>query len=74
MNFGSFLFSWNFCNAYLDPSFIYYSKYFLTHLYGNWRSQYKHSNIKVSLIKYEKNMEKHVKKDPNIGSVGSMVY
>ena len=24
--------------------------------YRNWRSQYKHSNIKISVIKYDKNM------------------
>lgn len=36
--------------------FIYYSKYLFNHLYQNWGSEYKHSNIKISIIKYEKNM------------------
>ena len=52
-------------NGYLDPPFIFYSKYFFAHLYRNRRSQYKHSNIKISVIKYEKNI-KRVKKDPYI--------
>ena len=50
-------------------SFIYYSKYSFTHLYRNWRSQYKHSNIKISVIKYEKKNVKTCEKDPYIGSV-----
>ena len=29
-----------------------------THLYRNWRSQYRHSNNQISVIKYEKNMKK----------------
>ena len=29
--------------------FFYYSKYFFTHLYQNWWSQYKHSYLKMSV-------------------------
>ena len=49
-------------NAYLDLPFICYSKYFFTNLYQNQRSQYKQLNIKVWVIKYEKNMWKTWKK------------
>ena len=45
-------------NTYFDPPFIYYFKYFFTHLHRNWRSQYKYFSIKISVIKYEKNMWK----------------
>ena len=34
--------------------FICFSKYFFSHLHQKWRSQYKHSNTKISVIKYEK--------------------
>ena len=43
-------------NTYLDSlPFIYYLKHFFTRLYRNWRSQYKHSNVKISVTEYEKN-------------------
>ena len=35
-------------NAYLDPRVIYYSNFFVTHLYRNWRSQHKHSDFPIS--------------------------
>ena len=46
-------------NAWLDPLFIYYSKYFLI-------TCTKLSNIKFSVIKYEKNMWKTCKKNIHV--------
>ena len=42
------------------PPFLVYFLFqiFFTHMYRNWRSQYNHSNIKISVIKYQKSMWK----------------
>ena len=36
--------------------------FFFAHLHENWHSQYKHPNIKISVIKYEENMWKTYEK------------
>ena len=58
-NIPSLVNFWNFpapqCLFRPHPRYLLFHILF-TLLYQNWQSQYKHSNIKISVIKYEENM------------------